>query len=113
VIVFEAPTEYQTCAGLNFYLRRRTLLLRPPGFVAPTYLTPHLNELFIDEEELRSLWNRERVFFVSDPLAQPDRSLESVLPHPFYVVARDRDRWLLSNQPIYAGRAAGEPIAGR
>ena len=34
-VVCEAPIEYQSCAGLSFYLERRILLLKPPGFTAP------------------------------------------------------------------------------
>src|SRR5262249_55054343 len=48
VVVYEAPAEYQSCAGLNFYLGRRIELLRPTGFVEPPYLTAHREQLFIE-----------------------------------------------------------------
>lgn len=98
-LVFEAPIEYQHCAGLNFYLRRKLALLRPPGFVDPPYLARHRDELFIDRARLEQLWSAGPVLFVSDPLAAPTRSIRDIVPQPFYIVARTHDRFLISNQP--------------
>jgi 4-amino-4-deoxy-L-arabinose transferase-like glycosyltransferase len=99
-IVCEAPLEYQLCAGLNFYLRRRLALLRPPGFVDPPYLAPHSQELFIEREELNDLWAKGPVLFVSDPLQPMTRSLREIVPVPLYIVARTNNRWVLSNQRV-------------
>lgn len=97
-IVFEAPMEYQSCAGLNFYLKRRITLLKPPGFVAPPYLEPHLDELFIDRPELERRWRSEPILFVSDPLAPMTRKVHEIVPAPFFIVARTNNRWLISNR---------------
>jgi len=97
-IVFEAPVEYQQCAGLNFYLRRKLAILRPAGFVDPTYLRPHADQLFIDRTRLAQMWQTERVLFVSDPLAPPSRSLAAVIPGPFSIVGRSGTRWVLRNR---------------
>ena len=99
-VVFEAPTEYQHVAGLAFYLRESVLLLRPDDFVEPTYLIPHRDRLFIDREVLAELWRQQHVIFVSDPLAPADRSLDVVVPQPFFIVARVGNRWVLSNRPV-------------
>jgi 4-amino-4-deoxy-L-arabinose transferase-like glycosyltransferase len=99
-IVFEAPIEYQSCAGLNFYLRRRIALLKPPGFVAPPYLEPHTDQLFIERSELERRWNSEPILFVSDPLAPMSRAIHEIVPAPFFVVARTNNRWLVSNRPL-------------
>jgi 4-amino-4-deoxy-L-arabinose transferase-like glycosyltransferase len=99
-IVFEAPFEYQICAGLNFYLHRRIRLLRPAGFVDPPYLAPHSRELFIERDELNRLWTSTPVLFVSDPLQPMTRSVREIVPAPLYIVARTYDRWVLSNQPV-------------
>ena len=64
-VVYEAPTEYQTCAGLNFYMRRKLTLVRPAGFIPPTYLTPHVDELFITRKQLEQLWQEQRVFLMT------------------------------------------------
>jgi len=98
-IVYEAPTEYQNCAGFNFYLRRKIDLLRPPAFIAPPYVEPHLDELFISHDEFEKLWQDGRVFFISDPL-QPRQRLDGVVPPGFYLVARDHERWVVSNRPL-------------
>jgi 4-amino-4-deoxy-L-arabinose transferase-like glycosyltransferase len=99
-IVFEAPIEYQNCAGLNFYLRRRITLLRPPGFVAPPSLEPHVDDLFIDRSELERRWNSEPILFVSDPLAPMSRAMHEMVPAPFLIVARTNNRWLISNRRL-------------
>lgn len=97
-IVFEAPIEYQSCAGLNFYLERPIVLLKPPGFVAPPYLEPHMGESFIEREELERRWQSEPILFVSDPLAPMTRKLRDVVPSPYFIIARTNNRWLISNQ---------------
>jgi hypothetical protein len=107
-IVFEAPTEYQLVAGLTFYLRRPVTLLRPPGFVEPTYLLPHRNALFIDRAGFTELWQRSDVIFVSDPLADADRPLTDAVPAPHAVVARIGNRWIVRN-PIADGLPSGRP----
>jgi 4-amino-4-deoxy-L-arabinose transferase-like glycosyltransferase len=99
-IVFEAPTEYQLVAGLNFYLRRRITLLRPPGFVDPPYLRPYSDGLFIDRAELADLWQSTRLFFVSDPLAPSTRTIREIVPEPYYVLAHTTNRWIVSNRPL-------------
>ncbi len=98
--IFEAPVEYQNCAGLNFYLRRRLALVQPRDFVPPAYLGPHMNELFISRERLDELWREQRVFLVTDPLAFRAQ-LDGTVPRPFYVVARDRLRWAIANHPLH------------
>jgi hypothetical protein len=101
-IVCEAPTEYQLCAGLSFYLRRRIDLLRPPGYVDPPYLAPHSGELFIDRDELDRRWtNGGTVLFVSDALQPMTRSVREIVPVPLYIVARTSNRWILSNRPVH------------
>jgi hypothetical protein len=98
--VFEAPVEYQNCAGLNFYLRRKLALVQPREFVPPAYLGPHMNELFISRDRLDELWRDQRVFLVTDPLAFRAQ-LDGTVPHPFYVVARDHVRWAITNYPLH------------
>ena len=98
-VIYEAPVEYQNCAGFNYYMRRRLDLLRPPGFVAPTYLTAYEGELFISQDDLAQIWDSERVFLVTNPLA-PRAKLDGTVPHPFYVVARDTVRWAVTNGPL-------------
>jgi 4-amino-4-deoxy-L-arabinose transferase-like glycosyltransferase len=97
-VVFEAPTEYQLVAGLNFYLRRPVTLLRPAAFVEPTYLMPYRHALFIDRNHLIELWRRVDLIFVTNPLAAADRPLTDAVPAPFTVVARIGDRWIVRNQ---------------
>lgn len=96
-IVFEAPIEYQNCAGLNFYVRRKIALLEPSGFVDPPYLAPHHNELFINRAQLAALWTNTPILFVSDPLAAASRPLGEVVPEPFFPLARTANRWIVSN----------------
>lgn len=97
-IVYEAPIEYQLVAGLNFYLRRPLTLLRPPGFVEPTYLRPYRERLFIERDRLVELWREEDLIFVTDPLAPTDRPLQAVVPNPRSVVARVGNRWIVRNR---------------
>jgi hypothetical protein len=89
--------EYQSGAGLCFYTRRRWKMLRPDGFVAPPYLAPHEDELFIDRAELERLWATGRVYFVSDPLAARS-SMKGVVPDPAWIVARSGNRWVMANE---------------
>jgi 4-amino-4-deoxy-L-arabinose transferase-like glycosyltransferase len=96
-VVFEAPVEYQHCAGLDFYLRRSVTLLRPVGFVEPSYLLPYRDALFIDRAALESLWRTEPVLLVTDPLAPADRPLASIVPSPFVVVSEVGHRWVVRN----------------
>jgi 4-amino-4-deoxy-L-arabinose transferase-like glycosyltransferase len=97
-IVFEAPVEYQSVAGLNFYLRRRVTLVRPPGFVEPTYLAPYRDTLFVHRARLDELWRGDDVVFVSDPLAPRERPVADVVPAPFSVVDRIGNRWIVRNR---------------
>jgi 4-amino-4-deoxy-L-arabinose transferase-like glycosyltransferase len=96
-VIFEAPIEYQQVAGLGFYLRRTITLLRPPGFVEPPYLVPHRDALFIDRVELRRRWSDHEAIFVSDPLADPDRPLDEIVPEPFRIIGRFGNRWVVTN----------------
>ncbi len=99
-VVFEAPVEYQQCATMNFYLRRKLVLVRPAGFVEPPYLSPHLDDLFISREQFEDRWRSERVFFITDPLLVRPH-LDGAVPHPYYILARDRVRWVVTNQPLH------------
>jgi 4-amino-4-deoxy-L-arabinose transferase-like glycosyltransferase len=99
-LVVEASTEYQSCAGLNFYLRRKLDLLAPADFVPPPYLQPYVDDLFMTREQLLELWENERVYLVTDPLT-PRRSLDASLPQPVYMVVRDNQRWAVTNRPFH------------
>src|SRR5262249_41469175 len=99
-LIYEAPVEYQSCAGFNFYMRRRLDLLRPPGFTAPAYLEPYVDTLFITPARLAQVWREERAFLLTNPL-QPRAHLDGTMPHPFYVVARDPLRWAVTNRPLH------------
>jgi hypothetical protein len=98
-VVFEAPTEYQLVAGLDFYLRRDVTLLEPAnGFVPPTYLEGRVGGMFIDREELERRWRQRRpMVFVSDPTRRRDDPA-GLTPGPFVVLARFGNRWVLGNQ---------------
>jgi len=98
-LVFEAPIEYQNCAAFNFYLQRKMDLIPPADFVAPPYLAPHIDALFIRRADLDELWRSARVFLITDPLA-PRPELNGSVPHPYYVVSRDNDRWAVANAPL-------------
>lgn len=98
-VVFEAPVEYQQVAGLDFYLGRTVTLLRPPDFVEPPYLVPYRDALFIDRAELRERWRSRKVIFASNPLADPDRPLDEIVPKPFRALGRITNRWVVTNRP--------------
>lgn len=97
-IVYQAPTEYQSCAGLNFYLRRNVLLLRPAGFVEPTYLVPYRDRLFLPLERLAELWDEEQLVVVTNPLAPAEHSWDGTVPEPRYTLGRFGNRWLITNR---------------
>jgi 4-amino-4-deoxy-L-arabinose transferase-like glycosyltransferase len=99
-VVLEAPVEYQNCAGFNFYLHRKLDLLRPANFVAPPYLEPHVDSLFISRTELEKAWQAERIFLITDPLQRRAR-LDDLVPQPYYIVARDSSRWVVTNEPLH------------
>jgi len=101
-IVLESPVEYQSCAGFNFYLRRRLDLIYPPAFTAaPTYLQPHLDRLFVSRERFEDLWASDaRVFLITDP-SRPTARLEGSVPQPFYIVAHDHARWVITNRRFH------------
>lgn len=111
-IVYQAPQEYQTCAGLNYYFRRRIEILPPPGYVLPTYLEPHAARLFIDAATLQRWWREREVLWISDPLAPP-QDLSRVLPGPYEVVARDAVRIAVRNlRPQNGGLTEASPSDG-
>ncbi|GIV03740.1 MAG: hypothetical protein KatS3mg077_1493 [Candidatus Binatia bacterium] len=95
-VVYQAPEEYQTCAGLNYYLRQRIEILPPRHYVLPTYLEPHAANLFIDPETLVRWWRERNVIWISDPL-RPDQDWDAVLPGPYEVIARDASRVAVRN----------------
>ena len=99
-VVFEAPVEYQNCAGFDFYLQRKLDLLRPSDFVPPSYLEPLVDDLFITRDELEKAWQAERVFFISDPL-RVRTHLDGAVPQPFYIVARNSRLWIVTNEPLH------------
>jgi len=98
-VVFEAPTEYQLVAGLDFYLRREVTLLEPAtGFVPPTYLEGRVGGMFIEREELERRWRQQRpTVFVSDPTRRRDDPA-GLTPEPFVVLGRFGNRWVLGNE---------------
>jgi len=55
-------------------------LLKPPAFIAPPYLEPYSDELFIDRPELERRWKRAPILFVSDPLAPMNSSSPAANP---------------------------------
>jgi 4-amino-4-deoxy-L-arabinose transferase-like glycosyltransferase len=96
-IVFEAPEEYQLVGALAFYTGRHVTLVRPAGFVPPTYLEPHAERMFISRAEFERRWSsRRRVAIVSDPLRRREQA-EGLAPEPFVVLGRFGDRWVLAN----------------
>jgi 4-amino-4-deoxy-L-arabinose transferase-like glycosyltransferase len=98
-IVFEAPDEYQLVGGLAYYTQRRIALLRPPGWVAPTYLEPHVAGMFLDRDEFARRWRGAApLAFVSNSLKRREDPTELV-PGPFRVLGRFGDRWVLTNAP--------------
>lgn len=108
-VVYQAPDEYQTCAGLNYYLRGRIEILPPNHFVLPTYLTPHARRLFIDPPTFERWWRERHIIWVSDPL-RPGQDLSQALPGPYEIVARDATRVAVRNVlPLPASTAKLEP----
>ena len=103
-IVFEAPEEYQLVGGLVFYTRRPVTLLRPPGFVPPTYLVGKVEAMFLTRDAFESRWRAgERLAFVSDPQRRREDP-SGLVPAPFHVLGRFGDRWVLTSFPRGAGR---------
>jgi hypothetical protein len=95
-IVFEAPEEYQLVGGLAYYTERRITLLAPPGFVPPTYLAAHMDDMFLARETFVRRWLAgERLAFVSDPQQRRDTP-DGLVPAPFHVIGRFGDRWVLA-----------------
>jgi len=96
-VVFEAPEEYQIVGGLAYYTRRRITLLEPPGFVPPTYLAGHTDDMFVSRTELGRRWaSGQPVALVSDPQRRRDDPL-GLAPGRFHVLARFGDRWVVTN----------------
>ena len=104
-VVYAAPIEYQSGAGLNFYLRRKLAMVRPVGFVAPRYLEPHLDELFINRSDLERMWRHEPVILITDRETVHDGLTGADAP-PVHVVARDHARQVLSNHTAVGDRGA-------
>lgn len=102
-VIYEAPVEYQNCAGFNFYLGRKLDLLAHPDFVPPPYLAAHTDKLYISRDTLRAAWPREPFFVITDPLRER-RSIDGVVPVPAHVVGRDYCRLLISNRALEAAR---------
>jgi len=98
-IVFEAPEEYQLVGGLVFYGGRPVTLLRPAGFVPPTYLDGKVEEMFVARSAFESRWRAgERLAFVSDPQRRREEP-SALVPAPFHVLGRFGDRWVLTSFP--------------
>lgn len=99
-VAYEAGQEYQLCGSLNFYLGRRLTLLKPPGFVPPTYLRQDFSHLFVDREPFRREWQTgaRRIFLITDPDLAVDRNAD--YPQPFYEADRAAGRQLLTNLPL-------------
>ena len=98
-VAYQVGTEYQLCGSLNFYLRRRLLLLEPPRFIPPTYLAHSKDRLFVKPDRFWNEWQqgRRRLLLFTDP-DRPDQK-PSDFPPPSYEVARGNGRLLLTNQP--------------
>jgi len=102
-VVFEAPEEYQLVGGLAYYSGRPIALLRPPGFVPPTYLAGKVDAMFVSRADLERRWaGGERLAFVSDPQSRRDDP-SGLVPPPFHVLGRFGDRWLLASFAAGAG----------
>ena len=103
-VAFEAPEEYQLVGGLVFYTGRRITLLRPRGFVPPTYLVDRVAGMFVDREDFERRWRAgERLAFVSDPQQRREEP-SGLVPEPFHVLGRFGDRWVLTSFPVAVGR---------
>jgi len=76
------------------------LLLEPPGFIPPTYLEGHVDELFVKPERFWHEWRqgRRRFLLFIDPSRSPDRPLDFY--RPYSVVSRGGDRLVLTNLPL-------------
>jgi len=100
-IVFQAPVEYQIVGALVFYLERPVTMLEPPGgYTPPTYLRGHMQGMFIGRDELERRWTSGRpVALVTDPQQRRDTP-DGLVPHPFHVLDRFGDRWVLTNFPV-------------
>jgi 4-amino-4-deoxy-L-arabinose transferase-like glycosyltransferase len=111
-VAYEVGEEYQLCGGLDFYLRRRLLLLEPPGFIPPTYMDGHVDELFVKPERFWREWRqgihplrgypakrrRGRFLLFIDPSQMHNRPLDFY--RPYFVVSRGGDRLILTNLPF-------------
>lgn len=99
-LAYDAGEEYQLCGGLNFYLRRRLLLLKPPGFIPPTYLRGEVNRLFTERDRFWDEWRRanHRILLFTEP-TRP-RMGTAGFPVPCYEVARSREWLVVTNQPL-------------
>jgi hypothetical protein len=96
-VAYEAGTEYQLCGGLNFYLRRRLLILEPPGFIPPTYLEHSMDRLFVKPDRFWSEWRqgKRRFLLFSDPSMPRERATD--FPPPCYQFGRGGGRLLVTN----------------
>jgi hypothetical protein len=96
-VAYEAGTEYQLCGGLNFYLRRRLLILKPHGFILPTYLEHSMDRLFVKPDRFWSEWRqgKRRFLLFSDPALPRERPTD--FPPPCFEVGRGGGRLLLTN----------------
>jgi 4-amino-4-deoxy-L-arabinose transferase-like glycosyltransferase len=99
-VAYDASPEYQLCGGLNFYLRRRLLLLEPAGFVPPTYLRQDMERLFIKPDRFWNKWRqgKRRFLLFSEPTQPRDSTTD--YPAPCYEVGRSRGRLLVTNLPL-------------
>jgi 4-amino-4-deoxy-L-arabinose transferase-like glycosyltransferase len=98
-VAYEAGEEYQLCAVLDFYLRRKILLLEPPGFIPPTYLDRQVERLFVKRDAFGEEWRRgqRRFLLFSDPETPLDRFDQ--FPQPTFEVGRDGRQIVLTNKP--------------
>ena len=102
-VVFEAPEEYQLVGGLAYYSGRPIALLRPAGFVPPTYLAGKVDAMFVSRADFERRWaGGERLAFVSDPQRRREDPT-GLVPPPFHVLGRFGDRWLLASFAPDAG----------
>jgi 4-amino-4-deoxy-L-arabinose transferase-like glycosyltransferase len=92
-VVVDAPIEYQSSAGLSFYLRRRLELLSPAGFVPPSYLAPHLRTLFTERVTFERWWRDQPTVLIAEKSAGA-----RALPQPHVVLTSDYARWAVVNR---------------
>ena len=109
-VAYDAGEEYQLCGALNFYLRRRLLLLEPPRFVPPTYLRQDVGRLFVPRERFWREWSagRQRFLLFTSAVTSPDRP--DGIPRAVYPVARIGERALLTNMPLSSGAGMRNPF---